>query len=349
MPDVGTLDDMRMAKPAWLAEIQRPPARVPANGETLAPLLFDAQHRPITTADAWTAQRLLLAHRWSQFLGNIRVERPVVHMNVLEEDRPAGVVRWLVRYDAEPGLPVEGYLLRPEGEGRKRPGVVVMHSTVDYTIRQPAGLEGPEDKHIALHLARRGYVAFCPRCFLWQYGRPGHLDEAVDWSRKRHPGVSGMAKMLFDAQRAVDVLAGLPDVDAGRLGAIGHSLGAKEVLYLSAFDKRIRATVSSEGGIGLTFSNWDAPWYLGDAIRRPGFPLDHAQMLALSAPRAFLLIGGDSADGDASWPYIDAVLPIWKLVGAPGAVGLFNHHKGHEFPREAQIRAYEFLDWYLRA
>jgi hypothetical protein len=224
---------------------------------------------------------------------------------------------------------------------------VVLHSTVDYTIRQPAGLEGPEDKHIGLHLARRGYVAFCPRCFLWEGDGRRALSAAVDAFRRRRPGVTGMAKMLHDARRAVDLLASQPDVDRGRIGAIGHSLGAKEALYLAAFDPRVRATVSSEGGIGLTYSNWDAPWYLGDAIRRPGFGLDHGQVLALAAPRAFLLIGGDSADGDASWPYIAAVRPVWSLTGAPDAVGLFNHHQGHAFPRIAQERSYEWLDWFL--
>jgi dienelactone hydrolase len=57
-----------------------------------------------------------------------------------------------------------------------------------------------------------------------------------------------MAKMLYDAMVAVDILAALPEVDPKRLCSVGHSLGAKEVLYLAAFDERIRATVSSEGG-----------------------------------------------------------------------------------------------------
>jgi hypothetical protein len=344
-----TPSDSKPAPPAWLPEVQTPPAVVPANATKPAPLLFTAEHQSITREDLWIGHRVRLAKVWRQFLGTITATPPVLHMKVLEEDHPEGVVRWLVRYEAEAGEPVEGYLLRPKGEGKKRPGVVVLHSTVDYTIRQPAGLEGPEDKHIALHLARRGYVTFCPRCFLWQYGRPGHLEDAVAWLRRRHPGVSGMAKMLFDAQRAVDLLTGLPDVDSRRLGAIGHSLGAKEVFYLAAFDRRIRAAVSSEGGIGLSYSNWDAPWYLGDAIRRPGFPLDHGQVLSLVAPRAFLLIGGESADGDWSWPYIDAALPVWKLTRAPESVGLFNHRKGHEFPKEAQTRSYEWLDWFLRS
>ena len=157
-----------------------------------------------------------------------------------------------------------------------------------------------------------------------------------------------MAKMLFDAQRAVDLLADQPDVSRDRIGVFGHSLGAKEALYLAAFDPRVRAAVSSEGGIGLTYSNWDAPWYLGEAIRRPGFGLDHGQVLALAAPRAFLLIGGDSADGAVSWPYIAAVLPVWSLSGAPEAIGLLNHHQGHALPPSALASASEWLDWFLR-
>lgn len=340
---------MNVEKPAWLPELQTPPRSIPATATKPAPLLFDGEHRPITTRDGWQARRRELEERWQAFLGQIPGSRAVPTLKVLQEDRPDGVVRQLVRYEAEAGLPVEAYLLRPDEPGRGRPGAVVLHSTVDYTIRQPAGLEGPADVHIGLHLARRGYVTFCPRCFLWQYGDRKKIGSAVDWLHERHPGVTGMAKMLFDAMRAVDVLAGQADVDPARLGAIGHSLGAKEVLYLAAFDQRVRAAVSSEGGIGLSYSNWDAPWYLGDAIHRPGFPLDHGQVLALCAPRAFLLIGGNSADGDASWPYIEAALPVWKLTGAPESVGLFNHHKGHAFPPVAQQRAYEWLDWFLRA
>lgn len=339
-------------RPSWLDEVRRPPAKVPPTATRPAPLLFDDQHRPVTTAAAWQARRSELERRWLDFLGTIPRHQDPTPPAVLEEDRRDGVVRQLVRYESEPGLPVEAYLLRPiDPPGAAvsfRPGVVVLHSTIDYTIRQPAGLEGPADKHIGLHLARRGHVAFCPRCYLWQYGDGKRIEKAVDWLRRRHPGVTGMAKMLHDARRAVDVLAALPGVDAKRLSAVGHSLGAKEALYLAAFDGRIRVAVSSEGGIGLGYSNWEAPWYLGDAIRRPGFPLDHGQVLALAAPRALLLIGGDSADGDASWPYIEAALPVWALLGAPDAVGLYNHRQGHAFPPASMTRTAEWVEWFAR-
>jgi hypothetical protein len=335
-------------KPDWFGTIQVPPASVPADAHRLVPLLFDAEHRPITTVEGWTRRRVELRQAWRAFLGAFPEPQPNNTLKVINEDRIDGVIRQLVTYESERGLPVEAYLLRPAVPGRGRPGVVVFHSTAAWTIRQPAGLEGPEALHIGLYLARRGYVTFCPRNFLWQYGRPDRLESAVDWLRQRHPGVSGMAKMLFDASRAVDLLSSQPDVDPRRIGAIGHSLGAKEVLYLAAFDERVRASVSSEGGIGLGFSNWEAPWYLGETIQRPGFSLDHGQVLAMCAPRAFLLIGGQSADGDRSWPYVAEAMPVWKLSGAAEAIGLFNHRQGHAFPAVAQTHSYEWLDWFLK-
>jgi hypothetical protein len=60
----------------------------------------------------------------------------------------------------------------------------------------------------------------------------------------------------------------------------------------------------------------NAPRYFGDKIK-PQIPTpEHHQVLALVAPRPFLVLGGDSADGDASWPFIKAVLPVYELLGA---------------------------------
>jgi dienelactone hydrolase len=145
-----------------------------------------------------------------------------------------------------------------------------------------------------------------------------------------------MAVMLHEGIVAVDVLARDPRVDPMRMGAIGHSLGAKEALYLAAFDARVRAAVFSEGGLALPDSNWEAEWYLGRQCREPGFPVDHAQLLALVAPRAFLLIGGDSADGDRSYPTLAAARPAWDLMGRPADLGWHNHRQGHAFPPEAR-------------
>jgi hypothetical protein len=254
-------------------------------------------------------------------------------------------VRQLIRYESEPGLLVEAYLLKPEKPEGRVAGVVALHSTVAYTIRQPAGLEGKPEDFFGLKLAQRGCVAICPRCFLWQ-GDGSYLDQ-VERFRKRHPQSLGMAKMLWDASRAVDLLTALPEVDPERIGAVGHSLGAKEALYLAAFDERIKVAVSSEGGIGTKYSNWDAPWYLGERARAGDFAREHHELLALVAPRPFLLLGGDSADGDQSWPFVAQALEVYRLYGKPPRIGLFNHHGGHAIPPDAERRIYEWLSAYL--
>jgi dienelactone hydrolase len=332
---------------AWLAEVQRPPAKTPANAVPLSPLLVDDAGRPIRSLDAWQQRRDQLRAEWLQFLGAYHPQRPPLsNIEVVEEDRRNGVLRQLIRYEVEPGLPVEAYLLKPQPLPRSCPAAIALHSTNRLTIRQSAGVEGDPEKAFGLKLAQRGFITICPRCFLWSDDLSIPYQRHVEDFRARHPGSLGMAKMLYDAVVAVDILCGVPEVDPERLAAVGHSLGAKEVLYLAAFDKRIRVTVSSEGGIGTRFSNWEAPWYLGDAVRSPSFTREHHELLSLIAPRAFLLVGGDSADGDRSWPFISAALPVYQLFGVPPRVGLFNHRQGHSVPPEAERRIYEWIEAY---
>ena len=335
---------------AWLAEIQRPPATLPPDNPKLSELLIDRHGERITTLSAWQARRQELRTWWLDFLGPMPAQRSgAPELTVLEEDLIDGVLRQLVRYEVEPGIPTEAYLLQPAAQATKAPGIAVFHSTVNYTIRQPAGLEGPPEKYFGLKFAKQGCVCFCPRNFLWPKISAERLDTGTEVRKlaERAPKSKGMAKMLHDALVAVDVLASQPEVDPSRIGAVGHSLGAKETLYLAAFDERVKATVSSEGGIGTKFSNWDAPWYLGSGIKEPSFTHEHHELLALAAPRPFLLVGGNSADGDQGWPFIAAALEVYRLYGEPARLGQFNHGKGHAVPPEAEQRIAEWLLTYL--
>ncbi len=341
----GTRDECGVS---WLAEVQQPPAKIPADSPQLGPLLVDDANRPITSLDAWKFRRGQLQAWWRQFLGAYHPNRPPApKIEVIEEDHPDGVLRQRVRYEVEPGLVVEAYLLRPNPLPRSCPAAVVLHSTTQVTIRQPAGVEGEPEKAFGLKLAQRGFVTLCPRCFLWSDDLTIPYQQHVARFQARHPGSRGMAKMLYDAIVAVDILCSMPEVDSTRLAAVGHSLGAKEVLYLAALDERIGVTASSEGGIGTKFSNWDASWYLGDEIRRDSWTHEHHELLGLIAPRAFLLLGGDSADGDRSWPFIAAALPVYQLCGGTPRVGLFNHRQGHAVPPVAERRIYEWIEAYV--
>ncbi|MDE2665972.1 MAG: dienelactone hydrolase family protein [Acidobacteriota bacterium] len=337
----------------WLDEVQRPPSRLPPEAPELPPLLVGPGGTPIRSRARWESERRRIRRDWMRFLGPMPADRPPLEMEVLEEEELDGtLVRKLVRYNAEAGVRVEGYLLAPAAASERDPraGVVALHQTSSLTIDLVAGVNGPEEQQIGLKLARRGLVVFCPRCFLWQDA--GNFLEAMARFKQRHPEALCMHKMLWDAMRGVDLLASLPQVDATRIGAAGHSLGAIESLYLAAFDERVQVTVASEAGMDFSFTNWHDPWFLGPAIRSPDFKLNHHQLLALAAPRAFLLLAGESgrhaADGDRSWPFIEAALKVYRLYGSPARLGIYNHGKGHTLPPRAFQRMAEWLETYLR-
>ncbi len=313
----------------------------------LPSLLIDSAGRPIKSLSGWEKQRSIIKHRWLDYLGGLEPNPNPPVLKIIKEDHPEGLIRQLVEYESEPGIKVQGYLIKPDHISHPLPGVIALHSTSDNQMVYIAGVEKGKIVAFGYQLAKQDFVVFCPQCFLWHDKDGRSYEQQVELFHKHHPGSKGMAKMLFDAQRAVDVLVNLKEVDSKRIGAMGHSLGAKEALYLAAFDDRVKVTVSNEGGIGIDFSNWDDIWYLGKDIHN--FRHKHHEVLSLVAPKPFLLIGGDMYDGEKSRPYIQAVLPVYKLYGKEMVrhIELYNHKQGHNVTPIAEKRTYEWFRKYL--
>ena len=330
--------------PDWIVALQAFPEKLPDDVPPLVPLLVDGSGAKITTREGWETKRATYRADWQKRLGTIaRNPANPPKLTVLKEDRIDGCVRQHVSYESEPGFATEAYWIRPEKYVEKLPAVVVFHSTVDHSISQPAGLAGPEEKWFGLRYAKQGFATFSPRNFLWPTSDKIDAKNQAEKFLSRKPDCLGMEKMLHDALVAVDIVSARAEVDPQRIGAIGHSLGAKEVLYLAAFDDRVRATISSEGGIGKSFSNWEAPWYLGPLAKDEQFHHDHHELLACVAPRPFLLVAGESADSDRGWPLVDKAREVYELYGKPAAVAQLNHRGGHAVPLEVLPKFDEFL------
>ena len=281
-----------------------------------------------------------LREQWLDYLGGLPEEKAPLAARWLDDsDDFPSYQRRKVAYTIEPGVETDAVLFLPKNARGKVPGVVVFHPTLATHYAQAAGYDTTApDKMMGPQLAERGFAVLCPRCFIFGDGE-GYTTH-VARMKALHPGWRGIMRMTWDGIRALDFLASLEAVDASRLGILGHSLGAKEVLYVAAFDPRVKAAVFSEGGIGRAMSNWDAVWYLGE---RPGAsPRDHHELLALIAPRAFLLIAGggkDGADSAASARFLDAVRPLFP----PDSLGWLLHGAGHAYPPEARRTAESFL------
>lgn len=339
---------VRLAATAGLASGAFPLRSAESPAQALAPLLVDQSGQAVTSSAAWMKRRSAIRAEWQAFLGEFPKAKAPLKAEIISTETLPEFTRQLVKYQVEDGVFTDAYVLTPRTVTGKLPGVVVFHQTVKSQAQQAAGVDAsnPELMH-GVQLVKRGYVVICPRCFIFADGA-GY----ADWVRRmqeRHPTWTGMARMTWDGLRAADYLESLPQVDRERIGCLGHSLGAKEVLYAAAFDERFKVAVFSEGGIGLAFSNWDAPWYLGPRIRQPGFAREHHELLALIAPRPFLLLAGNSADNDQSAAFTEAARPVYELLGAKENVRLLNHRQGHRYPPEAQAAAEELLDRHLKA
>jgi len=328
-------------------DLQKPPTSPLAKRPALSRLLVDDSGRPITTKPRWRRKRDELKKKWLLVMGELPSKKAPLKAQVLATEDLPDFKRQHVQYQIEDGVFTDAYVLTPKNVKGKLPAVVVFHPTVSTHARQMAGIDesNPEKMH-GVQLVKRGYLVLCPRCFIFADGA-GYADH-VRLMQARHPNWTGMARMTYDGVRAVDYLESLPNVDPRRIGGFGHSLGAKEVLYAAAFDERYQVAVFSEGGIGLGFSNWEAVWYLGAQIKQPNFALEHHQVLALIAPRAFLLLAGESADGDKGWPFIESVMPVYRLLDAEKEIGWLNHRQGHRYPPEAEAVAERFLDEHLK-
>ena len=326
----------------WITLTQKPFANLKIPELNLNPLLNES----IKTKEEWDTNKIKLKTLWMDKIGVFPKKPSNLSTKIESTELLATHKRILLNFQSDENDRIKAYLLIPFDISKttKFPAVVVFHQTTKDTIKEPVGLGPNQSLAIANHLVDRGYIVLAPECFIMK-GK-GPQAQATELA-KNQPELTGLGKMTFDSSRCVDFLETHENVDSSRIGCIGFSLGAKEVLYAMAFEPRYKVGVFNEGGIGIRMSNWTDPWYL-TAKMKPHIPsMEHHQVLSLIAPRPFLIMGGNSADGDSSWPFINAVLPIYRLYGAENRVGLINHNAKHSFPHFARSIAYQWLDYWL--
>ena len=331
------------------------PAPEPGAETNLIPSLVEGLH----SADEWRAvRRPQLLQLWTTILGKLGPN---------EQDRKwfGDIRKTIVHETADRGtytrisldLPIETdflqhhLLLLPKGQGPFPAVICWTSSTPDYTA--------PE-QWWGKWLVEHGYVVLTSWSFIRHYrDDSGYRTGAAEKVYERFGHWLPMAKMVHDAQREAAYLQSLTKVDSARIGFMGFSLSAKAAVYIAAFAPEIAATVAIDPHIAVNGgTNWFAPWYL-DWLRpfpdiptqqhtvlsllnpdpvRPGFEHDHHELLALAAPRPFLLIGGkrDSEDGGGdsddrqSWGYYNRAKEVYRLLGQSERLQFVLTANGHK-------------------
>lgn len=316
-----------------------------------APPGFATSIGPLSAlAPTWAQQSASIRAKWVDLLREPTLPRGAPTARLVRDVAERNFQGQLIELELEPGVWEKVYVVRPRNAAH-RPLPVVIVPFYDVDIPAAADLGGRRYSAAGVNAyaytaAQHGYLAVAVRWFGESYGES--YSEAAANLALRHPGSTGLGKWVADARRVVDFIETLPDADASRIAIIGHSLGGKMALYASALEPRIRATVSSELGVGLRMSNYDDYWYLGDALARAPAGTDQHELLALVAPRPFLLIGGDEYDKQDSWHYINAARAVYELSGNGQNIGYINHHTGHTPTPDAVSAAFAWLDHFLK-
>lgn len=284
----------------------------------------------------------LLRQQWMAVLGSPDLSQGPVEAVVVEHIEDAVWKGRLLDLYLERELPCRALLMFPAVPPQGRLATVVIPF---YDVDTPAGkdLGGrsfmPPGPRALAHLAvQHGMAALVVR-WSGENDGPGYLEVVAELAR-RHPNVTGLGYWVWQSQRLADWLETQPEVDPDRMAIAGHSLGGKMALYAAAFESRFRATVSSEPGISLAFSNYGDPWYLGERIDLLPEGSDQHELLYLIAPRPFLLIGGDSADGTKSLPLLRRAA---ALYGDSNGLVMLNHASGHSPTPESVSSAIGWL------
>jgi dienelactone hydrolase len=269
-------------------------------------------------------------------------------------------------------------LVRPAKVNRKLPAVIVLHGTGGSAKGQTGLLTELAKRNIIgvaidarYHGERAGgakgataYNAAITRAWRTKPGEP-----------MEHPFYDDTC---WDLWRTVDYLATRPDVDAGRLGMIGFSMGGIQTWLAASVDERIKVAVPAIGVQSFRWSLENDKWQgrartikaahdaaakdLGESevnqkVCRalwnkiiPGIldQFDCPSMLRLFAGRSLLIVGGTK---DSNCPYGGAKLAIAEAENAFKAAGASDHLRvmmaevGHTVTAE-QLQA--ALDWFAR-
>ena len=280
--------------------------------------------------------------------------RPIACQTVAVEERSEYVVEKLV-LDLNGLEPVPAYFLRPVEAAGPAPAILYNHwHGGDYDIGKDELLTGGRGRSLrpyAEELTRLGY------CVLaidhWLFGERRGCTESELFKQMLWHGQVLWGMMVYDSLRALDYLVSRPEVEAGRLGTLGMSMGSTMAWWVAALDPRLKvcvdiccltdfqALIEARGldGHGLYY-------YVPSLLKH----FTTAQINALIAPRAHLSLAGnyDLLTPPAGLERIDTELrEAYAAEGHPEAWRLSRYHCGHVETVAMRAEIVQFLQQWL--
>jgi len=280
--------------------------------------------------------------------------RPISAKVVSRKECPTYSLEKIV-FDFNGLEPVPGYFVKPKAAKARLPAVLYNHAHGgEYAIGKEEfinGRPGIESPPYAEVLAGLGFAGLCIDS--WVFGERSGRTESSVFKKMLWEGRVLWGMMVYDHLCALDYLCSRRDVDGGRVGTLGLSMGSTMAWWLAALDTRVKvcvdiccltdyqALIETNGldGHGIYY-------YVPSLLKH----FTAAQINALIAPRHHLSLAGD---GDALTPSagldrIDSELKkAYAELGHPEAWRLVRYGTGHGETPAMRREATEYLKRHL--
>jgi dienelactone hydrolase len=265
------------------------------------------------SAEEWDGRKVELRKKLRVLLGELP---PLFTPEVTVEKSEVRDGYTLERFTFDNGVgdTVYGYILIPAGHEGRGPAILYnhYHGGKYKQGKEEVLTKAFEELDFATgeELARSGYVVLCidayafgERRFQGPAGKreEGGRTESSLFKTFLWEGRTLWGMMVRDDLLALNYLVSRREVDAGRVAAMGMSMGSTRTWWAAALDERIKVAVSvccltryqdliAHGSVGEHGIYYYVPNMLGEGI-------DTESVVGLIAPRAHLTLTGDSDGG----------------------------------------------------
>lgn len=305
----------------------------------------------VRDVEDWEIRRAHVLENFQEVAGRVPAvpHDATFDVTVHEFEEVGEHARKTISFAVEPGDRLWAYLLIPKGIDSPRPGLLCPHPTSAQGKGAVVGLGEPYYRNYGGELADRGYVVLAP-------DYPGFGDTKPDVYAMGY--ASATAKGIFNHMRCIDLLQSLPEVDARRIGSVGHSLGGHNTLFLGLFDPRVKAMVTSCGFCSFSkyyggdLTGWSHKGYMPRIAEVYGkeparMPFDFTEILGALAPRPVFVnapLHDANFDVDGVRDCVRAARPVYALYGAEDVLEVVHPDCEHDFPEAVRAQAFAFLD-----
>jgi esterase/lipase len=320
--------------------------------------------KKITTEKEWQKNRKRILEKFQEAAGKLPANKiHDIDLQYTDSLRQNNYIRYSINFLAAPSERVYAYLYKPLITKGESPAVLALHSTGAGGKRIIDDDTPKKDRGYAKELAEKGYVVIAP-------DYPG-FGELRDYNFENDRYMSGTMKGIYNHISCVDLLQTLDYVNKDKIGAIGHSLGGHNAIFVAAFDPRIKVTVTSCGWTLMDYYNagekasklyggrlgpWAQDKYMPFIktkynLDSQQIPFDFDEIIAAIAPRAFLSVSPVNdlnfsvegvRQGEAN------IQKVYEFLNASDKMKVLYPGCEHDFPKDMRQESYNFIDKILK-